>query len=98
MNVTAAALDVVQPPNKIFHLFFAGIALVVEVGFATACMVFGIMGSALADVQSNSLILRFIAMHAVEILLGSGSIATLLLLPWERYVDEDEEDDENFII
>ena len=37
-------------------------------------------------------------MHAVEILIGSGIIATLLLLPWERYVDKDEDDDENYIV
>lgn len=84
--------------KKVLRILFAAIAILVEVGLAIACMTFGIMGSALADIESNSLILRFIAMHAVEILIGSGIIATLLLLPWERYVDEDEDDDENYIV
>ena len=84
--------------KKVLRILFAAIAILVEVGLAIACMTFGIMGSALADIESNSLILRFIAMHAVEILIGSGIIATLLLLPWERYVDKDEDDDENYIV
>ena len=86
--------------KKVLRILFAAIAILVEVGLAIACMTFGIMGSAfnLADIESNSLILRFIAMHAVEILIGSGIIATLLLLPWERYVDEDEDDNENYIV
>ena len=84
--------------KKVLRLLFAAIAILVEVGLAIACMTFGIMGSALADIESNSLILKFIAMHAVEILIGSGIIATLLLLPWERYVEEDEDDDENYIV
>ena len=83
--------------KKVLRILFAAIAILVEVGLAIACMTFGIMGSALADIESNSLILRFIAMHAVEILIGSGIIATLLL-PWERYVDEDEDNDENYIV
>ena len=84
--------------KKVLRILFAAIAILVEVVLAIACMTFGIMGSALADIESNSLILRFIAMHAVEILIGSGIIATLLLLPWERYVDEDEDDNENYIV
>ena len=84
--------------KKVFRFILVGLAGVTEIILAIVCMVFGLMEGVLADAESDSPILRFLAMHVVEILIGCGIIATLLCLPWERYVDEDEEDDENYIM
>jgi hypothetical protein len=60
-------------------------ATVIELGLAITCFVIGASG-ALADTEGNSIILRFIAQHAVEALVVFGVVANLLWLPWEEYV------------
>ena len=46
------------------------------------------MSGLLADSEGNSTLLRFTAQHAVEVLIVFGVVATLLWLPWEKYVQE----------
>ena len=52
---------------------------------ALTCLLVGTAGT-LADDEGNSPILRFIAMHASKALIMFGVVATLLWLPWEKYV------------
>lgn len=65
------------------------IATAVEIGLVITCLVLGSSG-VLFDNEGNSTLQRFIALHAVDILVVFGVIATMLLLPWEWYVDKDE--------
>jgi hypothetical protein len=60
-------------------------ASVIEVALAAMCFAFGTSGL-LADSEGNSTLLRFIAKNAVEALIIFGVVATLLWLPWEKYV------------
>ena len=61
------------------------VAAFIEIGLALTCLLVGTKGT-LADNEKNSLILRFIAMHASKALIMFGVVATLLWLPWEKYV------------
>lgn len=83
--------------KKVTRIAFVIVAFLVEITLAILCMIFGLSGT-LTDIDGNSTILRFVTRHAVEVLIVFGILSTLLLLPWERYVDKDEEDDENYII
>ena len=65
----------------------AATASLVEIALAVMCFVFGTSGL-LADSEGNSTLLRFTAQHAVKALIIFGVVATLLWLPWEKYVQE----------
>jgi hypothetical protein len=69
----------------------AAAASVFEVAVAIMCFVLGTSGL-LADSDGNSTLLRFIAEHAVDTLIIFGVVATLLWLPWEKYVQKDTQE------
>ena len=73
--------------KHIIRAILATSASLIEIALAATCFVFGTSGI-LADSEGNSTLLRFIAEHAVEALIIFGVVATLLWLPWEKYVLE----------
>ena len=69
------------------RITFIIVAAIIEIVLAALCMIFGLSG-ALVDDEGNSLIERFIAMHAVEALIIFSVVATLLWLPWDVYAEK----------
>lgn len=60
-------------------------AIVIELAMAILCLVLGVT-SVSADTVEDEPGVTFLTMHASEILVVVGIVATLLWLPWEEYV------------
>lgn len=61
------------------------VAIVVELAMAIVCLVLGATSDS-ADTVNDDPGVTFLTMHASEILVVVGIVATLLWLPWEEYV------------
>ena len=69
-------------------------ASVIETALAATCFFWGTSGL-LADSEGNSTLLRFTAQHAVKVLIIFGVVATLLWLPWEKYVQKPAQENDD---
>ena len=67
-----------------FRIIVAIFVSLIEIGVAIVCLVLGANGSNVDSVDDDPGV-TFLAMHASEVLVVFGIIATLLWLPWEEY-------------
>ena len=68
------------------------IAIIVELGLALLCLVLAVARTSVDTVEDEPSVV-FLTMHASEILVIVGIVATLLWLPWEEYVKSQRKSD-----
>ena len=66
------------------------ITLFIEIGLAMLCLVLGATGTTVDNTEDTPE-LMFVSMHASEVLVAFGIVATLLWLPWEEYTSKPPE-------
>ena len=69
------------------RMVFIGIVILVELAMVILCLVLGITRVS-PDSINDDPGMTFLTMHATEILAVVSIVATLLWLPWEEYVEE----------
>lgn len=69
---------------RVTRIMVVIITSIIEIALATLCLVLGATGTT-ADNTKDTPELMFVSMHASEVLVAFGIVATLLWLPWEEY-------------
>ena len=91
LRITRSCMNkITSVPILAVRVTFIIIFIIVELAMAILCLVLGVV-NVTADTVDDDPGVTFLTMHASEILVIVGIVATLLWLPWEEYVTYQKE-------
>jgi hypothetical protein len=90
LSLTVCCLCGSTNTNKIVRIIVAVITSLIEIALAILCLVLGATGTTVDNTEDTPELL-FVSMHASEVLVAFGIVATLLWLPWEQYTSKPPE-------